>query len=122
MRQHVVVVFNNGQRAAVSTPTRLSDITAASNWNKRDGSSLGLLSRQMSPLTVVQHCGRMFRSIFDVSLISPQAYKTINSDTERYESRLAGMGSTDKGQFEGTHTHKHTQPSRWITLPAQTRT
>ncbi|XP_056892274.1 uncharacterized protein LOC130527620 isoform X2 [Takifugu flavidus] len=24
------------------------------------------------------------------------AYKTINSDTERYESRLAGMGSTDK--------------------------
>ncbi|XP_056892273.1 translation initiation factor IF-2-like isoform X1 [Takifugu flavidus] len=30
------------------------------------------------------------------------AYKTINSDTERYESRLAGMGSTDKGQFEAT--------------------
>lgn len=43
-----------------------------------------------------------------VWLIFLQAYKTINSDTERYESRLASMGSTAKGQFEGTHTRAHT--------------
>lgn len=30
--------------------------------------------------------------------VSPQAYKTVNGDIERYEDRLASMGTTAKGQ------------------------
>lgn len=34
----------------------------------------------------------------NVCPVSLQAYKTVNGDTERYEDRLASMGTTAKGQ------------------------
>lgn len=49
-----------------------------------------------------------------------QAYKTISSDTERHDSKLARMGSTAKGQFEGAHTNTHTHTTLRMDSSAQT--
>ena len=50
-------------------------------------------------------------NVISVYLLSfSQAYKTVSGDSERYEDRLANMGSTAKGQLpDYWNTHKTAQ-------------